>query len=387
MRFDTSICCLAAILLTGCGERSSTPVPPLAQVQTYYGSATAGDFVQITVNSNDGTINFNDLSTGVTTTATYVKDADGDYELDDQTGNLVGGFESQEDELMVLMTSKAGALQATPALSIAVPSSPISMDAVANTTFNFFQLGTTHGGFEIGSGSYSATGELTLSMYWPLGASFEMIGNTPFHSGTVPAASVVHDSSGAYFTVTGMDGGISHVFGDGQSYLVDRPDNTLLGFEQTVSSTFDPIHAGSYKIALYQKLGATSTDGSDESIGSSFDLGTLVILANGQITLSNSKKNVIAEGQLAPVADQANLYNQGSFFSLKNPCFGVFTFHVNSTSAAPGTPGLSSQATVPTSQDVFVGFRGNTVVFASFTKYSTPDSEGPYDYFYGFGHK
>ena len=386
MRFKNSICGLAALLLLGCGNWSKPPISTVPQIQTYYGSSTVGDFLQITVDIDNNSMNFSDLSTGVTTTATYVLAADGGYELDDATGNLVGGFESDDDELMVLMTNKAGASQTTPALSIAVPSAQISISSVANTKLNFFQLGTSRGGFEIGSGSFDATGDLALSTYWPLGASFEMIGTSPFHNGSFPVESVGQDPGGAFLTLTGVDGSTSYVFGNTHSYIVDRPNSTLLGFEQTASSAFDPIHAGSYKVNLLQKLGVTSTDGSDESVGSSFDVGTLVIFANGNITLSNSKNNVIAEGQLAPVANQTNLYNESPFFSLKDPCLGVFTFHVNSTAAAPGALGSSSQVTVQTTQDVFIGFRGDAVVLASFTKYSTPGSEGPYDYFYGFGH-
>ncbi len=178
MRFKNSLCGLVGILLLGCGNWSKPPISTVPEIQTYYGSSTVEDFLQITVDVNNNSINVSDLSTGVTTTATYVLAADGGYELDDTTGNLVGGFESDDDELMVLMTNKAGASQMTPALSIAVPSSQISIDSVTNTRLNFFQLGTSRGGFEIGSGSFNATGELTLSTYWPLGASFEMIGTS-----------------------------------------------------------------------------------------------------------------------------------------------------------------------------------------------------------------
>jgi hypothetical protein len=304
----------------------------------------------------------------------------------DPTGNLSTAYEVPNN-LFLVAAEDLGAARNTAALAIGVPTAPVSVAVVANRTLNYIHFQTSNGGFEIGSGNMDSSGNIVLGTFWPLGNSFEMIGRSPFIDGSIPAAAINEDSSGTFFTIQGADGDSSSVVADSKGYLISRGDGTYLALEQAASKEFDPLNAGTYQITLYQKIGATSTNGSDESSPSSFARGILVIGSDGRITLTNSQKQVLAQGTLQPVSDQSYLYNPNSFFTLSDPCYGLFTFQVDSTSVVsnPGAP--SGNSTVPTQQSVFVAFRGRTAIIASFTKYITPNSEGPYDYFYGLGER
>jgi hypothetical protein len=392
MRLQYLFSIIIVLLIAGCsaGIVSGPPVltapPPPAVQRTYNGTAAAGDFLQITVDPNSQTIFYSNLTNNQSSSFPFTVDADGSYEIQDATGDLSTAYEVPDD-LFILKTNKGGVDENTASLAIAVPATPVSVEALANRTLNYIQFGTHNGGFEIGSGSLSSTGEISISTYWPLGASFEMSGTAPFHNGTLPVIGMIEDPAGTYFTLKGMNGRLSYVFQDSTGYLIDRPEGTYLALEQAAFKTFDPINSGSYTIVLYQKNGATSTNGADESIPSSYDTGIITISPTGQITLTNSKKQVLAQGTLEPVSDQPSLYNSSPFFSLKNPCYGLFTFRFDSTAVVVDPNQAGSNISVPTQQDVFIGFRGKTAIIASFTKYITPGSEGPYDYFYGLGER
>ena len=392
MRLQYLFSIIIVLLIAGCstGIVSGPPVltePPQRALQrTYNGTAAVGDFLQITVDPNSQTVIYSNLSNDQSNSFPFTVNADGSYEIQDPTGDLSTAYEVPDD-LFILKTNNGGADQKTASLAIAVPATPVSIEVLANRTLNYIQFGTHNGGFEIGSGSLSSTGEIDISTYWPLGASFEMSGTTPFHNGTLPVTGMIEDPAGTYFTLKGMNGRFSYVFRDSTGYIIDSPAGTYLALEQAAFKEFDPINSGSYTVVLYQKNGATSTNGADESVPSSYDTGIITISPTGQITLTNSKKQVLAQGTLEPVSDQPSLYNSSPYFSLRDPCYGLFTFHVESTAVVVDPNQAGSNISVPTQQDVFIGFRGETAIIASFTKYLTPGSEGPYDYFYGLGER
>jgi len=76
----------------------------------------------------------------------------------------------------------------------------------------------------------------------------------------------------------------------------------------------------------------------------------------------------MAHGTLAAVADTPYLY--GGSPSLANPCYGLFTF--------PTTDGAVTQ-------DMFVSFLGQTVMFSSFSAQLPSVADETYSYFYGIG--
>jgi hypothetical protein len=159
----------------------------------------------------------------------------------------------------------------------------------------------------------------------------------------------------------------SYIFGTSNEFIADRPDGTMLGFDKAASKDFDPKYTGTYKANLFQKVGASSNQGTVETGSPSFDIGSLRLTPNGRLTITGSENRVLVQGLLTPVADDPELYN-GGIFSLSDPCFGLFTLRVST----------------PTSQqDVYVAFQGRSVVFASFKTVQPVDRSKPYDYFYG----
>jgi hypothetical protein len=376
--------CLGLILfaIAGCTGHVTAPTTQ-SLPRAYSGTAATGDFLQATVDPKQATISFQNLSTGQNETVPFKADShdDGDYELKDPNGNLTDAYEVP-DQLLLLSLRKAGPSLHETALAAAIPALPISISAVASKSMNYFLFQTTAGGFEVGSGSLDSKGNLKEDLYWPSGSSLEMIGGSPFHNGTFPASSTTEDSSGMFFTIVGGNEKRSYVVGDAHGYLVGGPTGSYLAIEKAPSKAFDPGNSGTFNMTLYQKLGAKTMSGYDEEGGSpSFVSGTLVIRPDGRITLASSQGQLLAQGTLQPVADQPYLYNPNAVFSLHDPCYGLFVFQVDSTAQIPGFPNT------PAKQTVFVGFRGKTAMIASFTKYITSNSEGPYDYFYGLGER
>jgi hypothetical protein len=368
MRFLNTTAGALLLLIAGCntgstGANAVPPPPTPAAVRTYTGTASVGDFLTISLDPNNKTIEYKDISNGDSGTATFTVQDNGTYAITDPTGNLIAADEVPNYTLL-LEATKVGQAHDTKALITAVVSTPISLASSFNQTFNYMEFRTSQGGIEFGSAGMDSQGYITISSYWPFGDYYQSV---PFHLGTFPASSIQQDPSGNFLKVGDVSGGVSYIFAAGDAFVADRPDGTFLGFDKTASKDFDPTFSGTYKTSLYQKLAASSSQGNVETGSSSFDNGSLTISANGQVTISDSKKQVVVQGTLTPVSDVYSLYN-GGFLSLNDPCFGLFTFRV----------------TTPTSQqDVFVGFEGQSVIFSSFSTTLPQDRSKTYDYFYG----
>ena len=354
------------LLISGCSAGSNAPVvPPAAPaaIRAYNGTASVGDFLALTLDPNNKTIAYKNISNGDTGTVTYAVKNDGTYAINDPSGNLVSAYEVPNYALMIDV-KKAGPDHNTMALVTGVASTPISIADGFTTSFNYLQFRTSQGGLEIGCAGMDSQGNITISTYWPFGAYYMGV---PFQAGTFGGSSIQQDHSGNFLKVVDAAGQVSYVFGTANAFVADRPDGTMLGFNKAVSKNFDPTFTGTYNTSLFQKSGASSNQGDVESGSPSFDHGSLILSSDGKVTITNSHKQVLAEGMLVPVADVPELYN-GGIFSLGDPCFGLFTF----------------RATTPTSQqDVYVGFQGKSVAFASFKTAQPQDRSKPYDYFYG----
>jgi hypothetical protein len=94
------------------------------------------------------------------------------------------------------------------------------------------------------------------------------------------------------------------------------------------------------------------------------------VTGTGEITLTDSSGNTMAQGTLAAVADTAYLY--GSSGELTDPCYGIFTVRLN-------VGGVQ--------QDVFVTFQGQSAIFSSFSAALPSVAGETYAYFYGVGLK
>jgi hypothetical protein len=359
---------IMALFVSGCAPSGSkalinAPVPPTPQAaRSYNGSASVGDFLTMTLDPNNKTITFSNVSTGETGTVSYEVLDNGTYAISDPNGNFISAYEIPNYGLF-LDANRFGPNHDTNVLVTAVASTPITIADAVDQSFNYIQFRTSQGGIQIGSTGMDSQGNISVSTYWPFGAYYLGV---PFQESVFPGASVQADPSGNFLKV--VDGaGVSYVFGTADDFIADRPDGTMLGFRKAATKDFDPKFTGTYATSVYEKLAASSNQGTVESGSTSFDHGSLKISANGKVTISDSQKQVLVEGTLVPVSEVPELYN-GGIFSLSDPCFGLFTF----------------QVTTPTTrQDVYVAFQGHSVAFASFKTALPRDFSKPYSYFYG----
>ncbi len=362
------------LIISGCGTVAPLPkAPPPSALRTYDGSASVGDFLIMTLDAERKTLTFANLSNGDTGTVPYTVNADGSYTLDDPSGNLVAAYEIPGSNLIV-QAKKVGGNHHTTALVTAFATTPISATNKAGKTFNYMELRTSDGGFEIGALSMDSSGNITQSSYWPFGTYYK---SQSYHEGMSPAANMQQDSSGDFLMVTSLSGKLSYVFGPDGEFVADEPNGTMIGFTQATSKEFDPALFGSYKTSVYQKSDVsyqpTNTVRSEaidgESGAASFDSGSATISPVGLVIIKDSQNNIVAQGTLQPVADVPYLYNPADqMFSLQDPCYGLFTFRVTTAS---------------TQQDVFVSFQGQSAIFSSFKVKLPQDPTNTYEYSYG----
>ena len=374
MRLRVLCCLLLLAALSGCSLNQLTPTPtptPTVTKHVYQGTASVGDFLNITIETGAKTISYTNLSNGDSGTVPYTVNANGSYALEDPNGNLTAAYEVPGYAL-VIEAAKAGPDHNTPALITAVESGPISLSTFANHSYNYMQFRTSSGGLEVGSVSIGATSGQNTS-YWPYGALNPGAGS-PFNSGTLNFSGLQEASSGTY--MSGPDGGggsgNDYIFGtSGGFFIVDTQNGSILGLEKAAAKDFDPTVAGTYSAIFYQKTGASTGQGNVETGNPSLGQATITVTALGGVTVTDGQGKVVTQANLIPVADASYLF--GSAGELADPCNGLFTFRVTTASSQ---------------QDVFVTFVKNAVVFSSFSA-NLPWTPGnsTYNYLYGVGLK
>ncbi len=365
MRFRVAIASLLLLSAAGCGTNTPViPVTPQSATRAYNGTASVGDFLTITLDSTAHTLTCSNHSNGDAGTIPYTVNSDGTYALNDPTGNLLAAYEVPGYALLV-QAAKTGPNHNAKALITAVQSSAITLSTLENHSYNYMQFRTAAGGIEAGSVSMDATGAVSISSYWPYGAQNQQ--SSPFNTGGFPANSFAEDSSGEFIVHDDGQGSFDFMFGTQNGiFAVDTANGAVLGLQKANSKDFDPTFAGTYKAIFYQKTGASTGQGNVETGTPSLGNATLVVGANGAVTLQDAQNAILAQGTLAPVADTSYLY--GSNGELTDPCFGLFTFRMST----------------PTSQqDVFLAFQGHAVLFSYFRAMLPMDPSNAYDYLYG----
>ena len=360
-------CSLAVVacFLAGCSS-SSTAVPQ-SQVRSYNGTASVGDFLTITIDSNAKTITYQNLTNSESGTVPYTVNADGTYAITDPNGNLLTGYEVPGTALVVEAANQ-GPNKDTVALITAIETAPATINTFAGRNFNYIQFRTSTGGNEIGTITVDGQGNIQHSGYWPFGVLSQ---DGPFGSGTIPASSVTEDPSGTYFTIN-ESSGADYVFGTANGFFaVDTGNGTILALPKASTKSFNSANAGTYTAVLYEKANAQTGQNNVESGTPSEDKGTVAVGAGGAVTITDSKGNTMATGTLQAIADTSYMYN-GTQSELPDPLYGMFTFRT--------TTGNSQQ-------DVFVSFQGNAMIFASFETGLPLQQSGVYNYFYGVGLK
>lgn len=352
--------------MSACNATNTMPIASAGTtgIRSYNGTASVGDFVQLTVNAANHTIAYSDASNNTSGTATYTINTDGSYAISDGTGNLLSGYEIP-NYAMILAANKTGPGQNIPSLITAVESGPISISTWGGKKYNYLSFRTQGGGIEVGSVAVDAQGGVSGTGYRPYGATIQGPGAGAFSSLAIPDGQLKIDPSGTFFTLT-VQGQINHIFGtaNGQ-FLVDTPSGSILGLAQAATAAFDPSSAGTYHTQFYTKTNAFTDASSVESGTVTLGKGSVTIDASGSLTAVDANGNTVAQGVLTPLGQVASIVGSGE---LSDPCPGVFTF---------------TSTTSSSQQSVFVVFQGNNILFGSFT---TPvPATGTYGYFYGTG--
>src|ERR1700730_1057049 len=367
MKLSNVVISLSLLGVAGCKATPSsnpiTPVAPQNGVHSYNGTASVGDFLTITLAPTAHTLTYANHSNGDAGIIPYTVNSDATYALHDPTGNLLAAYEVPGYALLV-QAAKTGPNHNAKALITAVQSTAITIAALENHNYNYMQFRTAGGGIEAGSVRIDGTGAAALSSYWPLGVNDQ---KGPFFIGGFPANSFTEDASGKFIVHDDGQGSFDYMFGTQNGiFAVDTPNGAVLGLLKASSKDFDPAFAGTYKAIFYQKTGASTGQGNIETGTPGLGNATLVVGANGSVTLKDSQNVILAQGTLAPVADTSYLY--GSSGQLTDPCFGLFTFRVT---------------TAITQQDVFLSFQGRAVLFSDFRGVMPYDPSNTYDYLYG----
>ena len=361
------------LVLTGCGGGGTVSVPSSGgssdapAVRTYNGTASVGDFLSLSVDANAHTIAYQNLSNGDQGTVSYTVNSDGTYTISDPSGNLLSAYEVP-DYAMLIEAAKTGPNHDTPALITAIAKGNISLDTWKNHAFNYMQFRTTSGGLEIGSVSLDASGNVSVSNYWPYGATME--DSQPFGAETMPASNFQNGPNGTYLTMSESGAGTDYVFGTANGvFAVDTENGAILGFAKSASKAFDPSVAGTYHAVYYQKNGASAGMNNVELGTPMLNHATITVSSNGQVTAVDPQGNALLSATLTAVGDASYLYD-GTASKLADPCYGMFTFRTTHAGAT---------------EDTFVTFVNGAMLFSEF---SSPSSTGSgYDYLYGVGLK
>jgi len=370
MRVRLPLVLLLLVGFEGCSSNSSIPPVSPSAARTYNGSASVGDFLNITLDPVGKTLTYTDVSNGGTGIAPYSVNADGTYTLNDPNSNLIAAYEVPNYALL-LQANKTGPNKDMPALITAVLSGPISLATWEGRTYNYMQFRTSSGGMEVGSVAVGMDASINNSSYWPYGAINQ---SSAFHAGTMSASAAQADPTGTFFKRPddGGNGTFDYIFGTANGiFAVDTPQGAILGLKQAASKNFDPTFAGTYNAIYYQKTGASTGMGNFEVGAPALGQATMNITAAGQITVQDANGNtLVQETPLIPFADAPYLYGTPS--ELQNPCWGLFTFRITDPNAS-------------TQQDVFVTFMDRAILFSSFKTALPPNQGNTYDYLYGVG--
>jgi len=358
---------LAAILfLAGCNTTSKVTAPPQSAVRVYSGTASVGDFLTISIDSNAQKITYKNYTNGETGTVPYTINSDGTYAISDPNGNLLAGYEVPGFVIMI-EAANAGPNKDTAALITAIETAPATISTFAGQNFNYVQFRTAAGGTEVGTITIDGQGNVQHDGYWPFGVFSQNL----FNGGGFTASSVTEDPSGNFFTIHESQGA-DYAFGTPSGFfVVDTGNGTILSLPKAATKTFDATRAGTYTALYYQKANAQTGQGNVETGTASEGKAMVTISNSGLMTITDGQGHILATGTLTAVADTPYLYD-GTANTLSDPLHGMFTFRMSSGGVQ---------------QDVFASFESNAVIFSSFQTALPIGGYAAYTYYYGVGIK
>lgn len=355
---------LAILFLAGCNTTPKVTAPPQSAVRAYSATASVGDFLTISIDSNAQNITYKNYTNGEAGTAPYTINSDGTYAITDPKGNLLAGYEVP-GFVMMIEAANAGPNRDTAALITAIETASATINTFAGQNFNYLQFRTAAGGTEVGTITIAANGNTQHDGYWPFGVFSQNL----FNGGSFSASSVTEDASGDFFTINESQGS-DYAFGTPSGFfVVDTGSGTILSLPKASTKAFDAARAGSYTALYYEKANAQTGQGNIETGTPSEGKGTVTISADGLMTITDDRNNTLATGTLAAIADTPYLYD-GTPNTTSDPLYGMFTFRMSAA-------GIQ--------QDVFASFQGNAVIFSSFQTGLPITGYAPYTYYYGVG--
>lgn len=248
--------------LPGCrADGGGEPEPAGQASYDYQGTASVGDFITISVDRVAQTIEYTNHTNGETGAATFTVAADGSYQILDPNGSLLTAYEVPGYALVV-QADRTGPQADTPSLIFAILKSPLHTSDIAGGGYNFMQFRTNSGGMEVGHVEIDPLGNITTQGYWPYGSAS---GSPSFNGG-------------------------------------------IVCLEQSSSKTFDPACSGTYGATVYEKTGAQTGEGNQETGDVSFIRGTIVVDAAGQVAVFDEGGEELVSTALVPVEDDPGLY-------------------------------------------------------------------------------
>jgi hypothetical protein len=341
---------LLFLLLTSTGD--------LADTSDYTGSASAGDMWEIQLNRTAKTLTYTNLANDSTGIVPYTENVDGTLEFEDPDNNLIRGLEVK-DYFIMLQVNKAGASGNTKALVLGLSPQQVEVsDLFVERSMNYMQFRTSSGGVEIGFVTTSNDG-LIHSGFWPFGQG---TGSDEFVTTSQPITTdmVTTSAKKDYLLLTdNEEDGTNYVFkSEAGHFVVDTTNGSIFAMQQASSSAFDSTSAGTYKSLAYRKENAYTDEGNVESGDISMVKLTIVIDADGGITITNTEDSTeYLSNTLVPFASMTDLTGTGK---VDNECKGLFSIPADS------------------GEHLFVSFLGDSLIFSSFVM-----GDGPYNYMYG----
>jgi hypothetical protein len=257
--------------LAGCKD-SQTTSTPADTPHTYLGTASAGDLVTITVDHAAGTIHWENAATLGSGTASFTVAADGALVVADAAAEIQKAYE---------LPGYALAARDIKAVDGSHHSPLFAWEKVAATRAEFAGLTSTwlqfrgSGGFEVGCGTVSATGnQLVTSSFMPAEA---LAGGNTFSGTTL--GTLLHSLPG---DLTGLnailltdrsdgtvlfqpykngvaDGPGGALFKVGEGWAVDLPGGAVFLIDAPATQAWSAASAGTYHLIGWKVTGVTAS--------------------------------------------------------------------------------------------------------------------------------
>ncbi len=335
-----------------------------ATSHSYKGTASVGDFITLDMDTSALTISYHNLTNGLSGSGTYTVNTDGSYTITESSGCFTDAYEIPGYAL-VLRGTKTGPTQNTVSLVTSFNSQVNTIASVANQNYNYMQFRINSGGVEIGHVHMGNNAEITSARYWPYGNFNDPMNpaNAYETDSTFPGAPVEDAATGALkLTITDM--GVSednYIFATTDGLLaVDTGNGSLVCLQESASSALTASNAGTYRALRYGKNGANTGMGNVESGLGIVDKVTIAVAVDGTLLITDAANATVASGTITPFAGTALETGIG------HACLGLF--HADITVGG-------------VTQEVFITFTGDAMLFSSFRP--TASGSSTYDYFYG----